>query len=451
MSVNQTNKTMLTDLYQLTMGAGYFDNKRDGIATFDLFVRSLPKDWGYYVANGVEDAIDYLTDIRFEDSDIDYLRSLGRFAPEFLDSLRTFRFEGAAYAVKEGTPIFPGEPILRITAPLEQAQFVETALLNTVNFQTMIATKASRVVNAARGAKVVDFGLRRAQEEDAAMKGARACYLAGCVGTSNVLAGKEYGIPLSGTMAHSFVMSFNGELDAFRAYVRTFPDHPVLLIDTYETLAGARNAATVAKELEKGGHQLGAVRLDSGNLADLSKGVRKILDEEELEYVKILASNDLNEYKIDSLVRDGAPITSYGVGTEMITGKPVAAIPGVYKLVEDEQGAKIKLSSGKSTLPGRKQVYRQTGADGKFCGDILALEGELVEGTPLLELAVRDGKRVGARPALQESRNYCLEQIKHLPDTLLKVKAEETYGVTLSSGLSALVEKLTEKYGGRTT
>jgi nicotinate phosphoribosyltransferase len=442
------NKTMLTDLYQLTMGAGYFDNGKRGKATFDLFIRSLPKDWNYYIANGIEDAADYITGIAFGKADLDYLRSQGRFSEDFLRHLEGFRFEGDVSAVREGTLVFPGEPILRVTAELDQAQFVETALLNTVNFQTMIATKASRVVNAADGAKVVDFGLRRAQEEDAAMTGARACYLAGCVGTSNVKAGKEYGIPLSGTMAHSFVMSFDDEIDSFRAYARTFPDHPVLLIDTYDTLKGARNAAAVAKELERDGHRLGAVRLDSGDLAGLSKGVRRIFDEEGLQYVKILASNDLNEYKIDALVRQGAPITSYGVGTEMITGKPVAAIPGVYKLVEDEDGPKIKLSEGKATLPGRKQVYRAVDSDGGFLYDTIALEGEEIYGAPLLEPVIRNGERMRPAPSLKESRAYCLEQVKRLSAGLKRTTAADPYEVRISPGLSGLVGELTEKYGG---
>ena len=442
------NKTLLTDLYQLTMNAAYHDNHKDGTATFDLFIRSLPKDWGYFIANGIEDAIDYITNIKFEKDDIDYLREQGIFKEEFLEFLKDFKFEGDVYAVKEGTPVFPNEPILRITAKRTQAQYVETALLNMINFQTMIASKANRVVNSAGDSSATDFGLRRAQEEDAAMKGAKACYIAGAVGTSNVKAGKEHGIPIGGTHAHSFVMGFDTELDAFRAYVKTFPDHAVLLIDTYDTIQGAKNAAIVAKELEQKDHRLKAVRLDSGDLADLSKQVRKIFDEQGLNYIKIFASNDLNEYKIQELRAQGAMIDSYGVGTEMITAKPVAALPGVYKLVEDDGGAKIKLSSGKSTLPGIKQVLRFE-EDGKYIGDTICLETEHVQGTPILELAVNDGKRIRAKPSLQETRKYCLEQVAKLPDSLKQVRVNVQYPVELAPGLNNLVEDLTKKYGGR--
>jgi nicotinate phosphoribosyltransferase len=443
------DKTMLTDFYQLTMNAGYQDSgKGEDTATFDLFIRSLPKDWGYYIANGIEDAIDYITQIRFEEDDVDYLRSLGRFSPKFLDSLAGFRFEGEVYAPREGTPIFPNEPILRITSKRSQAQFAESALLNIINFQTLIASKASRIVNAAKEAEVYEFGLRRAQEEDAAMKGSRACYLAGCVASSNVKAGKEYGIRIGGTMAHSFVMAFGTELEAFRAYAHTFPNYPILLIDTYDTLQGARNAVAVGKELEQIGKKLGAVRLDSGNLADLSKEVRQILDSEGFGYVNIVVSNDLNEYKIEELVGAGAPINTYGVGTELITAKPVAAISGVYKLVEDESGAKIKLSEGKKTLPGKKQVYRQAAGDGKFLSDIIALDDEEVAGTPLLEQVVAGGRRVRTRPTLQETREYCLGQVASLPDHLKEVRVNSPYEVRTSRRLNDLVGELTQQYGG---
>jgi nicotinate phosphoribosyltransferase len=442
----QGNKALLTDLYQLTMNAAYFDNKKDDVATFDLFIRKLPEDWGYFIANGIEDAVDYIENLRFEEDDIQYLRSQGLFKEEFLEFLKDFRFEGDVYAVKEGTPVFPNEPIVRVTAKRTQAQYVETALLNMINFQTMIASKANRVVNAAKEAKVVDFGLRRAQEEDAGMKGARAAYVAGAVATSNVKAGKEYGIPISGTHAHSFVMSFPNELDAFRAYVKTFPDKPTLLIDTYDTVQGARNAAVVAKELEERGKQLGSVRLDSGDLSDLAKKVRQIFEEEGLSYVKVLASNDLNEYKIDDLLRNGAPIDGFGVGTEMITAKPVAAIGGVYKLVEDDDGAKIKLSADKKTLPGKKQVYRQIGEDGLYNRDVVALDHENYSGIPLLELAVKDGKRAKAKPSLKEIRNFCLSEVAKLPLFLKELKVKEQFRMDISEGLNELVNRLTERY-----
>ncbi|HIH24718.1 TPA: nicotinate phosphoribosyltransferase [Candidatus Woesearchaeota archaeon] len=436
-------KTMLTDLYQLTMGAAYFDNGKNDTATFELFIRKLPEKWGYFVAAGIEDAIDYATNIKFEDSDIQYLREQRLFSEDYLSHLKDLHFEGDIYAVKEGTPVFPNEPLLRVTGPRDQAQFLESALLNIINSQTLIASKASRVVNAAAPAKVVDFGLRRAQGEDAAMTGARAAYIGGCVATSNVKAGKEYGIPISGTHAHSFVMSFDTELDAFRAYTKTFPDNATLLIDTYDTEIGARNACVVAKELKAKGHKLGAVRLDSGDLADLSKKVRKILDDANLPYVRIVASNDLNEQKIAQLGEKGAKIDGYGVGTEMITAKPVAAISGVYKLVEDGDGAKIKLSSGKTTYPGAKQVYRVSNPDGTFSHDLLALDSERCDGTPLLEPAVIGGERVSTRRPLKEIRDYSLAAIAELPIALRDIDATHHYDLKLSSGLRDLTERLT--------
>jgi nicotinate phosphoribosyltransferase len=441
------NKTMLTDLYQLTMDAAYVDNQKDEIATFDLFIRKLPEDWGYYIANGIEEAVDYLTNLQFTDEDVEYLRKQGIFQEEFLEFLRTFRFEGDVYAVKEGTPIFANEPVLRVTAKRTQAQFLETTLLNIINFQTMIASKASRVVNAAGNAKVADFGLRRAQGEDAAMLGARAAYIAGAFATSNVKAGLEYGIPITGTHAHSFVMSFPNELDAFKAYVKTFPNNPTLLIDTYDTIQGAKNAVTVAKELEQQGKRLGAVRIDSGNLADLSKEVRKIFDKAALKYVRIVASNDLNEYKIENLRELGAPIDAYGVGTEMITAKPVAAIPGVYKLVEDDDGAKIKLSPGKKTLPGKKQIYRRVDEDGKYQKDIIAMEDEVMGGNPLLELAVKAGKRAREKPSLAQTREYCLAEVRKLPDWLKKARVAQQYQVEVAPKLNDVVERLSYRYG----
>jgi len=439
------NRAMLTDMYQLTMGAAYLDSGKNEEATFDMFVRKLPEDWGFFIANGIEDAIDYATSLEFSEEDIEYLREQGLFNESHLDFFRNFKFSGEIRAVREGTPVAPNVPILSVTAPRIEAQLLETMLLNTINFQTMIATKANRVVSAAAPAKVVDFGLRRAQEMDAAMKGARAAFLGGAVATSNVMAGKEYDIPVSGTQAHSFVMSFPTELESFRAYAKTFPNNPTLLIDTYDTLQGARNAAQVGKELEAKGKKLGAVRLDSGDLAELSRGVREILDNAGLGYVKILASNDLNEYKIAELKEKDARIDGFGVGTEMITAKPVAAIPGVYKLVEDGDGGKIKLSAEKKSFPGRKQVYRVRDLEGKCVYDTLALADEEINGAPLLERVVRNGERVRARRDLQETREYCLEEVAKMPDYAKGLHARP-YELRVSDGLDALLNKLKEQH-----
>lgn len=433
---------LLTDLYQLTMNAVYVACGKNTPATFDLFIRTLPGDWGYFIANGIEDAVDYLIAFRCTPEDLDFLRTRG-FTPQYLDFLKDFRFTGAVHAVAEGTPVFPGEPLMRITAERTQAQLVETALLNTVTYQTMVATKAARVAAAAAPAAIVDFGLRRAHGCTAGMTGARAAYLAGAAGTSNVAAARQYGIPVSGTHAHSFIMSFPTELEAFRAYVSVFDDRPTLLIDTYDTLQGARNACVVGREMAARGHQLGSVRLDSGNLAALAIQVRAMLDEAGLQEVKIIASSDLDEYKITELKERAAPIDLYGVGTEMITGRPVAAISGVYKIVEDLDGPKIKLSAGKQTLPGKKQIYRQVDADGVSRGDTLAREHETVSGTPLLEPVVRDGARVRPRPALDASRARCREEIARLPESVRALRVQEHYPVDLSPGLQLLVDRLT--------
>jgi nicotinate phosphoribosyltransferase len=441
MKTMNTDRTLLTDLYQLTMGAAYFYNGRDEVATFELFIRSLPEDWGYYIANGIEDAIDYITGVQFSDDDLDYLKSQ-HFKADYLRFLKDFRFNGDVLALGEGTPVFPAEPLLRVTAHRTQAQLVETALLNIVSFQTMVASKASRVVNAAHPAGVIEFGLRRAHEQDAGLRASRAAYLAGAIATSNVKAGKLYNIPVAGTHAHSFIMSFPDELEAFRAYLRVFPDQATLLIDTYDTIQGARHAITVARELEQQGSRLRAVRLDSGDLAVLSKEVRALFDGQGLAYIKIIASNDLNEYLIQELRCQDSPIDLYGVGTEMVTAKPVAAIPGVYKLAEDTAGPRIKLSIGKQTLPGTKQVYRQSGPDGTYEHDVLALDHEDLAGERLLEPAVRQGKRVRARPDPASIRIRCLQAVGRLPRGLKKVVAEGRYEVRLSPGLDQLTQGL---------
>src|SRR3989344_145785 len=402
------NRTMLTDLYQFTMNAAYFDNNKNEKATFDLFIRKLPRDWGYFIANGIEDAVDYATNIRFDEKDINYLGSQNLFKKDFLNYKKDFKFTGDIYAVKEGTPITANAPLMRVTAPRMEAQFLETILLNTANFQTMIASKANRVVNAAYPASVSDYGLRRAQDQDAAMKGARATYIAGCVGTSNVRAGMEYGIPIKGTHAHSFVKSF-------------------------------------PKELEKAGHRLLGVRIDSEDLAMRSRQVRQIFDNVDLNYLKIFGTNDLNEYKIEDLKSRSAKIDGYGVGTEMITAKPTAAIPGVYKLAEDEDGPKIKLSADKRSFPGKKQVYRII-EKGFYAYDILALEEEEIFGTPLLEKVVENGKRTRERRSLDETRAYCLNEVSKLPEHLRQVHVMKPYELKISPGLESLVTNLTEKY-----
>lgn len=457
-------RLLSTDYYELTMAKGYLDSGIDnGTATFDLFVRSLPENWGFLIVNGIEDAIDFLTlDFFFRHEDIRYLKDQG-FPEYFLDFCKGIKFSGDVWAVPDGTPVAANAPILRVTAPLIQAQLAETALLNLINFQTMIATKANRTVRAAAGAPVVDFGLRRAQGPNAGLKGARAAFIGGCSGTSNVDAGRRYGIPVSGTQAHSWVMVFPNELEAFRAYATSFPESVTLLIDTYDVLQGARNAATVAKEMEASGHRLDAVRIDSGDLAGLSKGVRAILDREGLGYVKIVATSDLNEYKIADLVAEKARIDRYGVGTELITGKPVAALPGVYKLVQIDDRAVIKLSSDKMTYPGIKQVYRLTNDQGNYKEDLLALKNESVQycleseseedvlgndlsAVPLLGHVISQGERVMGRRSIHGSRSYVEECVSKMPVSSLKNVAPTPYVARPSIKLCELMRDLRNKY-----
>src|SRR5208337_3962272 len=361
------NMSLFTDFYELTMCASYFDNKNFEPATFDLFIRRLPENRSYFLFAGLEEALQYLQSIKFTGAHLAYLKKQG-FKEDFLDYLRGFMFTGDVWAVPEGTIAFPNEPLIRVTAPIIEAQLVETFLLNTINLQTMIATKASRVVHAAKGKPVIEFGLRREQGVDAGMKVARSSYIAGCQGTSNVLAGHVYGIPVFGTMAHSFIMSYPKEIDAFRAFTETFPDKSTLLIDTYDDFSGAEKAAVIAKELETRGCKLGGVRLDSGDLAKDSKKIRKFLDDQGLNYVKIFASGDLDEFKIEELLCKGACIDSFGVGTKMGTSADRPYLDVIYKLCETMKADGtftpiMKLSKEKITLPGRKQVYRFSDAE----------------------------------------------------------------------------------------
>lgn len=457
-------RLLATDFYELTMTKGYLDGQMENrIASFELFIRSLPENWGFLIANGIEDAIDFLTeDFFFRPDDIAYLKNK-EFPEYFLDFIKDINFNGDVWAVPEGTIIAPNTPIIRVTSPLVQAQLAETALLNLVNFQTLIATKANRIVRAAAGAPVVDFGLRRAQGSNAGLKGARAAFLGGCRGTSNVDAGKRYGIPVSGTQAHSWIMVFPTELEAFRAYVASFPENVTLLIDTYDVLQGARNAAVVAKEMEATGHRLSAVRIDSGDLALLSMKVRGILDRERLDYVKIIGTSDLNEYKITELVAKEARIDAYGVGTELITGKPVAALPGVYKLVQIDDRPVIKLSNDKITYPGVKQVYRLTDGHGNYKEDLLALDGEEVqdclfceskdkisssdlETSPMLSRVVSKGRRILPRRSIQETQRYVADGVSKLPNSSLRIIAPLPYAPRPSPKLIELTKNLRGQY-----
>ncbi len=439
--VTSDNMALLVDLYELTMADSYLRHGLNQRATFDLFVRHLPRNRAFLLNVGLEQVVYYLLHMRFTDDAIAYLRSLRRFSDAFLAYLRDFRFRGDVWAMPEGTVFFPNEPVLRITAPRIEAQIVETFLLNTYNAGVMYASKAARVVLAAQGRGVADFSPRRDHGTDAAMKVARAAYIAGCVGTSNVLAGKVYGIPVIGTMAHSYVMSFPTELDAFRAYAADFPDNAVLLIDTYDTLQGARHAVVVARELQERGYQLRGVRLDSGDLVRLSREVRRILDEAGFPEVQIFLSGDLNEYRIRDLLAAGAVADAFGVGTQLGTSADAPYINGVYKIVEDELGLKVKLSTGKVSLPGRKQVYRFYDGQGRMTHDIIALHDEPAPpgGEPLLQEVIRDGEPVVPLPSLAEIRQRAQEQIAALPEHLrsIDVGPDAVYDVRISQQLQA--------------
>jgi len=447
--VDEHNMSMLTDLYELTMCASYFDHKKSEPATFDLFIRRLPPNRSYFLFAGLEQVLLFLEKMHFTEEHIEYLRGLG-FKEDFLDYLRNFRFNGDVWAIPEGTVVFPNEPLIRVTAPIIEAQLIETFLLNTINLQTTIATKAARVVYAAKGRTVIEFGLRREHGADAGMKVARASYIAGCSGTSNVLAGMVYGIPVFGTMAHSFVMFFSNELESFRAFARTFPDKTTLLIDTFDNIKGAENAVKIAKELEKQGFKLRGVRIDSGDLVAVSRQVRRILDENGLGYVQIFASGDLDEYRIEELLNKGAKIDAFGVGTKMGTSADRPYVDIIYKLCEraNEKGEFVpimKLSEGKATLPGRKQVFRFKDEKGNFVKDIIALEGEEVGGDPLLVKVMEKGKIVYDLPSLEEIRKRALDNLARLPEKYKRLRGAAKYPVRLSPKLRKLIRELSEK------
>lgn len=442
------SEALRTDLYQLTMMQAYWKAGHNPEATFDYFVRKIPFG-SYLITAGLTYVLDYIENLRFEEDDIEYLRTQG-FEEEFLELLRDFRFTGAIFAIPEGTIAFPLEPIIRVTASIMQAQLVETFILNKMNFSTLIATKASRVVYAARGRAIAEFGLRRAQG-DGHLEATRATYIGGCASTSNVLAGKTFGIPVSGTMAHSFVTSFDHEIDSFRAYAEAFPKKCFLLIDTYNSIEGAKKAVIVGKELEKKGEKLLGVRLDSGDLAELSKKVRKILDEAGLDYVKIVASGDLNEWKIDDLMERGARIDLFGVGTELITARPTPALDGIYKLSdvveEGKHKPKMKLSEEtvKATLPGKKLVWRLF-ENGNFLKDVISLENEVIENAqPLLKKVVKNGKVVCERPSLEEIKLSASESFSNMSDKYKKLEGAPVYPVEFSRGVIELREKIVQK------
>ncbi len=486
--MDNRNFTLLTDYYELTMMQGYYKNDIHEKVVFDLFYRQNPDDSGFAICAGLQHAIEYINNLHFDDEDIEYLRGLGDFDEEFLEYLSTFRFTGDIYAIPEGTVIFPREPLVKVVAPIIEAQLVETALLNLINHQSLIATKAARVCYAARGGAVMEFGLRRAQGPDAGTFGARAAVIGGCVGTSNVKCAKDYGVPALGTHAHSWIMSFPDEITAFRKYAELYPGNTTLLVDTYDTLrSGVPNAIKVFEELRDRGKMPAnyGIRLDSGDLAYLSKKARKMLDEAGFTEAKICASSDLDEYLIDSLFAQGAEIDSWGVGTNMITSKNTPAFGGVYKLSAVAVGEvssdnyenwepRIKLSENtvKVTNPGNKTVFRIYDSDtGKIKADLIALAGETFDesqdmvlfdpdstwkktrlegGTyEMKEILVpifRDGKCVYESPTTLEIQEFCRKELKTLWEESRRLVNPQQVYVDLSDKLYDMKSALLEKY-----
>jgi nicotinate phosphoribosyltransferase len=437
------NLTLLTDLYQLTMAQAYFREQRLGEATFSLFIRTYPPNRGYFVAAGLQEVLDYLESLHFDEAGLEYLASQKLFSDDFLHYLADLHFSGHVTAIPEGRIFFTDEPVLEVTAPIIEAQIVETFIINQIHLQTVIATKAARCVNAAGARSVVDFALRRTHGSDAGMKVARASYLAGFAGTSNVMAGQRYGIPLVGTIAHSFVSSFEREIDAFRAYVESFPSTAILLIDTYDTLAGAKNAVQVAKEMASRGHKLLGVRIDSGDLATLAVEVRRILDAAGLKDVKIIGSGGLDEFDLDRLAK--APYDSYGVGTKMGVSADAPFADIAYKLVEFQNRPVMKLSTGKASWPGKKQVFRQKADDGLTEKDIIGARDEELPGERILREVIRGGTITSAHPKLPEIREKLATDLAMLPGGVKALREPSRFPVEFSPKLKALRDQVAGK------
>ena len=432
--ITAENVALLTDQYELTMLQAYWRESMDGEATFSLYSRGLSPTRNFLLACGLDQALSYLETVRFTPDCLEYLSSREEFSEEFVDWLGEFRFTGDVRAVPEGTPVFPDEPLLEVTAPIPQAQVVETFIMNQVHFQTIAASKAARVVLAARGRSVVDFGLRRIHGTDAGLKAARAFHVAGVTATSNVLAGQVYGVPVTGTMAHAYVQAHDREEDAFREFTALYPD-TILLVDTYDTLEGVKKVVEMAREQGES-FRVRGIRLDSGDLADLARKSRQILDDAGLTDVDIFASGGLDENKIADMVSADAPIDGFGVGTRMGVSKDTPSLDMAYKLTAYGGKGRLKLSTGKPLLPGPKQVFR-TEENGEASGDLVALEGEDHPGRPLLRPVMENGKPLpDARPDLEEIREYAAREIRFLPARIRAMeKADPSYPVTVSDSL----------------
>ncbi len=444
MNIAPKDLNLLTDLYQLTMAATYFEKQMFAPATFSLFIRKYPPDRGYFISAGLADVLGFLESFHFSPDNLDYLKKTEMFSDDFIDYLGGLRFNGDVYAIAEGEIFFKDEPVLEVTAPIIEAQLVETFIINAMNLPIVIAGKASRCVTAARGRKLIDFSLRRTQGTDAGMKVARSSYIAGFDGTSNVLAGKIYDIPISGTMAHSYVTSFKEEIDSFRAFAEVFPDNAVLLIDTFDTIQGARKAVEVAREMAQKGKGIKGVRLDSGDMTRLSKDVRKIFKDADMEDIFIFASGGYDEYKISDAVENHAEIDGFGVGTKMGVSADAPYLDIAYKLVRYENRPLLKLSSGKKTLVNEKQVFRKQ-ENGRPAGDTIALRNEKLDGTPLLARVMRQGQRLIKPEPLKDIRQRFQDGLSRLDDVYKRLKAPDEYPVDLSPGLQKLQKQVVQE------
>jgi nicotinate phosphoribosyltransferase len=439
---------LLTDLYELNMVQAYLDRGEDKEAVFEFFVRRLPQRRGFLFAAGLADALDYLETLQFSKAEIDWLAGTGRFRNNLLDYLERFRFTGDVHAIAEGTVCFPNEPLLRVTAPLPQAQLVETRLINILNFQTLIASKAARMVLAAPGKSLADFGLRTAHGAEAGLYSARASYIAGFAGAANVQAGERYGIPIVGTMAHSFVQVYGDEMTAFENFARARPDGVILLIDTYDTETGARKVVELAPRLKAEGITIRGVRIDSGDLTAMARKVRRILDDGGLRDLIILVSGGVDEDVLAGMMKAGAPIDGFGVGVSLATSLDAPAFDCAYKLQEYAGQPKRKLSEGKVTWPGRKQVWRAYDADGRMRGDILSVENDKQPGEPLVVPVMRAGKRIAPAPTLAQIRERAARDLARLPAPLAQLEPGADYPVIVADALTALAAQADAKTRG---
>ena len=442
----KSHSVLLTDLYQLNMMAAYLEHGLTGTAVFELFVRKLPSRRSFLMAAGLDQALQFLETVSFTPGNLDEIRGLGQFSESFLAYLRSFRFSGDVDAMREGTVFFPDEPILRVTAPLPEAQFVETRLVNLLHFQTVVASKAARMVLAEPGKALIDYGLRRAHGAEAGLLAARASYIAGFSGTATVAAGLEFGIPVYGTMAHSFVQAHDNEILAFEHFAHSHPRGLVLLIDTYDTERAAGRVVALAPRLAAQGITVAGVRIDSGDLGEHARRVRRILDDGGLPAVKIVASGGLDEDALLALSRAGAPIDSYGVGTSLTTASDAPALDCAYKLQEYAGMARRKRSEGKATWPGRKQVWRRYDEGGRLGRDLVSLAKDRQEGEALLRPAMRGGRCLSDNPDLAAARNHANDQLVRLPEPLARLEPY-TYPAEISASLRELTAELDHRAG----